>query len=247
MEKEFNRSTVREISQKIQEVLSDYFKCSDYELTIDGGNFSADKVKLNLEVRMKNSDGTIVVSDYSHSISDSAASRAGLKLEGHLIGSTWNVKGNIYTVTGYNTKRRSYPVSLKREDGRLSKAPVTFLAQGTQVTKPTLEDFTKWFTLDPDSDAILESDVEICDRVQGYLENNYPIEDGDKFFSLVDKFNEKGIANKWAKRAYELLFKEAPGTMEHAYLGLKVLYKEETRVSKPRNVRKSAKTKSSAK
>ena len=106
----------------------------------------------------------------------------------------------------------------------------------------TLEDFIKWFTLDPDSDAILESDAEICDRVQSYLENNYPIEDGDKFFTLVDKFNEKGIANKWAKRAYELLFKEAPGTMEHAYLGLKVLYKEETRECKPRNVRKSVKT-----
>lgn len=244
MEKEFNRSTVREISQKIQEVLSDYFKSGDYELTINGGNFSADKVKLNLEVRMKNSDGTIVVSDTSHSIADSAANRAGLKFEGHLIGSTWNVKGNIYVVTGYNTKRRSYPVSLKRTDGRLSKAPVMFLSQGTQITRPTLEDFTKWFTMDPDSDAILESDAEICDRVQSYLENNYPIEDGDKFFNLVDNFNDKGIAKKWAKRAYELLFKEAPATMEHAYLGLKVIYKEETRVSKPRNVRKS---KSSAK
>lgn len=241
MEKEFNRSTVREISQRIQEVLSEFSKCGDYEYTINGGNFSADKAKLNLEVRIKNSDGTIVVSDYSHSIADSAASSSGLKFEGHLIGSTWNVMGDTYTVTGYNTKRRSYPVSLKREDGRLSKAPVMFLAQGTQVTKPTLEDFTKWFTLDPDSDAILESDVEICDRVQSYLENNYPIEDGDKFFNLVDKFNELDIAKKWAKRAYELLFKEASATMEHAYLGLKVIYKDVTKESKPRNVRKSAK------
>ena len=59
MAKEFNRSTVREISQKIQEVLSDYFKTADYEFTINGGNFTSDKVKLNLEVRMKNADGTI--------------------------------------------------------------------------------------------------------------------------------------------------------------------------------------------
>ena len=244
MEKEFNRSTVREISQKIQEVLSEQCKGWDYELTINGGNFSADKVKLNLEIRMKNSDGSIVVSDVSHSIADSAASKAGLKLVGHLIGSTWNVKGNIYMVTGYNTKRRSYPVSLRRSDGRMSKAPVMFLSQGEQITVPTLEDFTKWFTLDPDSDAILESDAEICDRVQLYMENNYPVEGGDKFFALVDKFNEEGIAKRWAKRAYELLFKEAPGTIEHAYLGLKVIYKEVSRVEKPRNVRKS---KSSAK
>ena len=226
---------VREISQRVQEVLSDFFTSDIYEFTINGGNFSPDKVKLNLEIRMKNSDGSIVVSDSSHVIADSAASKVGLKFVGHLIGSIWNVKGYTYTVIGYDTKRRSYPVSLKRADGRLSKAPVMFLSQGTQITRPTLEDFTKWFTMDPDSDAILESDAEICDRVQSYLENNYPIEDGDKFFNLVDKFNEKGIAKKWAKRAYELLFKEAPATMEHAYLGLKVIYKEETRGEKLKN------------
>lgn len=237
MEK-FNRSMAREISQKVQEALSEMFKTGNFEYTINGGNFTDDKLKLNLEVRIKNSNGTIVVSDTSHSIADSAANGAGLKFEGHLIGSTWNVKGNIYVVTGYNTKRRSYPVSLKRTDGRLSKAPVMFLSQGTQITRPTLEDFTKWFTMDPDSDAILESDAEICDRVQAYMENNYPVEAGDKFFSLVDKFNEKGIAKKWAKRGYELLFKECL-SIETAYLGLKVLYKDETvKEAKPKNTRK---------
>ena len=104
-----------------------------------------------------------------------------------------------------------------------------FLAQGIQVTKPTLENFVKWFTLDPDSDAILETDAEICDGVQSYLQNNYPADITYKFCNLVDNFNEKGIAKKWAKRAYELLFKEAPATMEHAYLGLKVIYKEQTK------------------
>lgn len=65
--------------------------------------------------------------------------------------------------------------------------------------------------------------------VQSYLQNNYPADITYKFCNLVDNFNEKGIAKKWAKRAYELLFKEAPATMEHAYLGLKVIYKEQTK------------------
>lgn len=230
MAKEFNRSTVREISQKIQEVLSDYFKTADYEFTINGGNFTSDKVKLNLEVRMKNADGTIVVSEMSHSIADRAASLAGLVVDGHLIGSTWSIRGTAYTVVGYNTKRSKYPVSLKRADGQMSKASIALLAGCPQITIPTLEEFTKWFTMDPDSDAILESDAEICDNVQSYLDTNYPEEDGDKFYNLINKFNEKGIAKKkWAKRAYELLFKEAPATMESAYLGMKVIYKEETR------------------
>lgn len=230
MAKEFNRSTVREISQKIQEVLSDYFKTADYEFTINGGNFTSDKVKLNLEVRMKNADGTIVVAEMSHSIADRAAKLSGLVVEGHLIGSTWEIDSTLYTVVGYHTKRPKYPVHLKRVDGQMSKSSIAFLARGKQLTIPTLEDFIKWFTMDPDSDAILESDAEICDSVQNYLDTNYPEEDGDKFYNLINKFNEKGIAKKkWAKRAYELLFKEAPATMESAYLGMKVIYKEETR------------------
>ena len=220
---------VKELSQRIQEILSEQCAEWDYEITLNGGSFSADKAKLNLEIRMKDSDGSVVISDASHVIADSAASHQGLKVEGHLLGSIWNVKGHVYNVVGYDTKRPKYPVSLRGSDGRFSKTNLRFLSQGIQITLPTLEEFTKWFTMDPDSDAILESDAEICDRVQSYLENNYPIEDGDKFFALVDKFNEVGIAKKWAKRAYELLFEEAPATMEHAYLGLKVIYRTETK------------------
>lgn len=237
MEK-FNRSMAREISQKVQEALSEMFKTGNFEYTINGGTFTDDKLRLNLEVRIKNEDGTMVVSEQRHEVADLNASREGLKFEGHLIGSTWNIRGYTYTVMDYIPKLSKYPVSLKRSDGRMSKAGVGFLAQGVQYTIPTQEDFVKWFTVDPDSDAVKESDVEICDRVQGYLEANYPVEDGNKFFALVDKFNEKGIAKRWAKRGYGLLFKEAPGTMEHAYLGLKVIYKEATKEVKPKNVRK---------
>lgn len=230
MEKEFNRSIVREISKRIQEVLPEH--CKGFDFKIGRGSFTSSKIKLTLEIRMKDSDGSVMVSENENMIADSEASRSKLKVSGHLIGSMWNIKDNVYTVVEYNTKRHKYPVLLKRMDGRLSKASLMFLSLGTQLTLPTLEEFTKWFTLDPDSDTILESDAEICDRVQSYLENNYPLEDGDKFFELVDSFNEKGLAKRWAKRAYELLFKEAPATMECAYLGLKVIYKEEMEESK---------------
>lgn len=228
MEKTFNRSMVGEISRRIQEVLSTQCKDWDYALTIGNGRFTDDKLSLKLEVRIKTSDGSIAVSATSHSIADSNATRHGLKFSGHIIGSTWNVNGTIYTVTGFNTKRPRYPLSLKNSSGRMFKTSVMFLSQGEQIVTPSLEDFTKWFTMDPDSDAILETDAEICDRVQSYLDTTYPVADGDKFYHLVDLFNEEGIAKKWAKRAYELLFKES-NTMETAYLGLKTIYKEETR------------------
>lgn len=247
MEKEFNRAMAKELANRIQEVLFKFVGDDGYAVSVSGATFTSDKLKLNVEVRMKGSDGSIVFSENTHAIADAAAHKVGVKYEGHILGSSWMVDGKLYNVIGYSSRRHAYPLSLKREDGSAVRASMGYLMRGTQVTKPTLEDFTKWFTMDPESDAILESDAEICDRVQSYLESNYPIEDGDKFFNLVDKFNELGIAKKWAKRAYELLFEEAPATMKYAYLGMKVIYAELTRVSKPKNARKSGKTKSSAK
>ena len=237
MEKKFNRSTVKEISQKVQEVLSEYLKTDDFEFTINGGSFTDDKVKLTLEVQLKDSDGSTVVSDASHSTADSAASCAGLKFEGHLIGSMWNVKGSVYTVTGYYAKRWSYPIALKRTDGYLAKAPFSFLKQGEQIVCPTALEFFKWFTMDPDSDAILESDAEICDRVQLYMESTYPSEVGDQFLKLVDKLNDVGIAKKWSKKAYDLLFLGS-GNIEQAYIELKAAYRAHTRKEKSKSLAK---------
>ena len=221
--KTFNREIATQISERVQEVLSEYFRSGDFEYAIKGGSFSADTLKLNLVVRIKNEDGSTVVSDTRHKVADTAAASWGLSLAGHFIGSMWNIKGIMYTVEDYITKRRAYPVSLRRADGKMSKSSVSFLKQGTQIVVPTEEDFVKWFTMDPDSDAILESDATICDRVQAFLDFSYPVEDGDAFYELVDKFNDAGIAKRWAKRAYELLFKDG-SSMKTAYLGMKVIY-----------------------
>ena len=70
MEKEFNRSTGRKISQRVQEVLSEVLKEEGFEFIINGGTYTDDKLKLNLEVYIKNKNGTRVVSDKSHEIAD---------------------------------------------------------------------------------------------------------------------------------------------------------------------------------
>lgn len=229
MEKRLNRALVSELSERIQEIISEGLKdderYKDFDIVINGGSFADDKAKLNLEIRLLDSDGSIVISDAKHSIVDAAAKKMGIKFSGHILGSMWSIGGKSFIVRDYITKRNKYPLSMKRSDGRLVKAPLRFLATGNQIEKPTKADFFTWFTVDPDSDAVLETDAEICDNVQAYMELAYPMEDGDKFFELVDKFNEEGIAKKWANRAYELLFKEK-NSMATAYLGLKVIYKE---------------------
>ena len=225
MEKQFNRSMAKEISQKVQEALNEMFKTGEFEYLINGGSFTADKLTLKLDVHIKNADGSIAVSGMRNDAADRRAADAGLRVKGHLVGSKWFIKGKVITVVDYVTTRPKYPLTLKWSDGRSSKAGMLFLLGGVQLVEPTLTEFTKWFTIDPDSDAVKESDVEICDRVQAYLEASYPDEWAQKYFGIVDKFNDMGVAGLYAKRGYELLFKER-NSMETAYLGLKVIYKD---------------------
>lgn len=224
MEKKFNRSMANEVAKKVQEALSDYFKTSDFSFTVGSGNFNEGRIRLNLDIRMKNEDGSVVVSDSENSAADEAAQAAHLKVEGHLIGSRWNVQDIQYEVVGYYPRRKRYPLSVRHNDS-IKKASFAFLLRGEQVLAPTQDDFYKWFTIDPDSDAVRESDVEIIDRVQYYMENNYPVEQGAKFLSLVDKFNEKGIANKVvSNKMYQMLFVRGKSIVD-AYLVLKGIYK----------------------
>lgn len=203
MEKEFTRSRVREISERIQDSLNELGKELGIELTLASGNFTTATFKFNLEGRMKDSDGKIMATDYSHSLADSAAKSVGLVIEGHLIGSLWKVKDTVYTVTDYKTKRPKYPLSLMTSEGRSVKSSVGFLRQGKQLLAPTEEEFYKWLVIDPDEDSVRESDVEIVDRVQEYFEVAYLPEQSDDFLNKAAQFTEIGITKVGASKIYD--------------------------------------------
>lgn len=218
---------VREISQKVQEALSEMFKTGKFEYTVNGGSFTDDKLKLNLEVRIKNEDGSIVVSDHLNNEADYRAKKDGLKFKGHILGSAWSVEGNVYKVVDYVPKRRTYPFTLERLDvKKLVRSASDFLAHGVQLTVPTEQEFYKWFTIDPDSDAVKESDVSICDRIQEYMEITYDEEMLDRFLTLAEKFYELGIAKRYAKRIYERYLTDG---LKEAYFLMKKYYKEHKR------------------
>lgn len=206
MEKEFTRSRVREISERIQDSLNELGKELGIELTLASGNFTSATFKFNLEGRMKDSDGKIMATDYSHSLADSAAKSVGLAVEGHLIGSLWKVKDKIYTVTDYKTKRPKYPLSLMTSDGRALKSSASYLKQGKQLLPPTIEDFYKWLVINPDEDSVRESDVEIVDRVQEYFEVAYL--DNEKFLDEASEFTERGISKKNSDRIFRTFVKD---------------------------------------
>lgn len=214
-----DKKVSEEIARKIEGILSK----SGYTFSISNIIPYSDTVRILLDVKV--GEGVPVA---AITAADSYAKSGGLAFKGHFIGSVWKVKCSYYTVADYVPRRKRYPVSLRREDGRLVKASILFLARGEQVYVPDEKDFIKWFTLDPDSDAILESDAEICDKVQAYMERVYPGDDGQKFFSLVDEMNERGVAHKWAGLAYSYLF-ERSYSVYRAYAVMEEDYKNTLR------------------
>lgn len=203
MEKEFNRKRVREISERIQESLNELGKELGIELTLASGNFTSATFKFNLEGRMKDSDGKIMATDYTHSLADSAAKSIGLAVEGHLIGSLWKVKDEVYTVTDYKTKRPRYPLLLMTSEGRSVKSSVSFLRQGKQLIAPNKEEFYKWLVIDPDEDSVRESDVEIVDRVQEYFESAYMAEQYDEFLNTAADLTTMGVSRKNSDKIFD--------------------------------------------
>lgn len=207
----------------------DHFKDRGIILKTRGGSFSDDTLDLKVEFKIKNEDGTIQVSNDRHFEADAFAKEAGIKVEGHFIGSVWSVNNKIYIVDSISLRSRKFPVKVKEySDDMMGKVTVAFLNRGVQILKPTRIEFIKWFTLDPDSDAIRESDAEICDNVQAYMNYKYPDEDGDKYLGMVDNFNEKGIARTYASTAYNDLIRDDIG-IQQAYINLKNIWKKVTR------------------
>lgn len=240
MEK-FDRAITNELIEKVQDVLRSHFGDDTLEFAINGGTIRADKLKLNLEVRLKDASGSVKVSDATHTHADEMVKRSGVEFAGHIIGSTWLIKDMMYEVVDYISKRPKYPIQLRRSDGRLSKCTPSFLKSGSQVTKPTCTEFTTWCIVDPDSDAVRESDVVICDRVSDYLESKYS---GDKLDTLCEYINEMlEVSPKRVKEISSYIYCELEGGIDRAIKYVKDAYtKEVDKTTEPKNVRKTKKT-----
>lgn len=233
--KKFSTAIAKEISKKVQEVLCSHYGDDTLEFLVSGGSLGPDKLTLQLDIRMKDETGTLVIDEAKHANVDSIVKRAGVEFTGHILGSKWLVKGNTYEVVDYISKRPKYPIQLRRLDGVVSKCTAGFLKSGVQICKPTCMEFTTWCVVDPDIDAVKESDVEVCDRVADYMETTYP---SDKVEILCNYINNLLDMNK-AEHYASYIYCELEGGIDQAIKFAKDAYKKESdKVAKSKNVRK---------
>lgn len=202
---EFNRTKVKELSDKIVELLTESLG-EEYTFQINAGRFNGAWTRLNLEVRPKNERGEIVISEAIHRMADKAAVSAGIELTGHFIGTKCQIAGKVYTVSDYMPRRRKNNIQLTRQDGRIAHTNFEYLSSMAKILQlPSASEFKVWFTVDPDSDAVRESDVEICDRVWEVMEALYPADEYSEFYDLCEKSFNMGNAKSSSSSVYKTL------------------------------------------
>ena len=193
MVQEFNRSRVRELTNEIQKSLDELGSRLGIQISLGSTTFSSDKFTTKITARPQSKEGVIMVSDCSHDRADHLANMNGVSFSTHIIGSVWKISGDAYKVEEINTKRPKYPVSLiNLETNGRCKATWNMLKVGKELVAPNVVAWTTWLLTDPDSDAVMERDVEIFDAVEEYFNLRYSAEELDFFYEPVNELDAMG-------------------------------------------------------
>ena len=190
-----DRAELKALNKEINEAVSKIASRKGLSIHIGRSVFTDSSATIKLEVKVLGEDGSLKISDSTHALADSDARRHEVTFKDHVIGCRYRHEkdGNVtyYVVTDYDYKKRSYPFKAVREDGKEYKLSGYHLASMTfsPLKAPIFVEFRKWALIDPDSDAVLESDCVICDDVFEYL-NSSKDEAKEVFFAKVEEFCE---------------------------------------------------------
>ena len=197
MTQEFNRSKVRELTTEIQKSLDEIGSRLGVQISLGSTTFTADQFTTKMKVRMISETGSVVISDTTHERTDHIANMNGVSFEKHFIGSIWKMVGKTYKVLEVNTKRRTYPVlMLDIEDDKRVKCGWSNFRVSSELCSPSQPDFITWLMVDPDSDAVRESDVETYDRVDEWFNLKYSEEELINFYEPINELDERGLLTK---------------------------------------------------
>lgn len=220
MVQEFNRSRVRELTNEIQKSLDELGSRLGIQISLGSTTFSSDKFTTKITARPQSEEGVVMVSDSSHGRADHLANMNGVSFSTHILGSIWKISGDAYRVEDINTKRPKYPVSLiNLETNRRCKATWGMLKVGKELVAPNEVAWITWLLTDPDSDAVMERDVEIFDAVEEYFNLRYSAEELNFFYEPVNELDAKG---RLTEQRCSDLYKEfkANGLAEAAKLAM---------------------------
>lgn len=242
----FSRKVANDIASEAVQVLNEHFKEMGIEFRSSGGRFTAAVFDVKFKVTIPDGKGGVKVTDHANEVADTMVKAKGVTFEGHFINSKWEnpSNGKVYIVREFSTKRPKYPISLEEiSTGKRFRCAIGLMKQYKQVTdeshnvgQPCEEDFNLWFTGDIDN---LPDDMrEITDEVQGYLDDTFPNDEVDDLCNVVNELNGLGAAERYAERAYYLLFNEGIEACNDELYAVVDQIKERESEKKPKSKKK---------
>lgn len=190
--KEFSSTSVRRLREIVEEELSDLCKRENIKIEIFHTNYKLYSAEMRLQISIVDDSGEIAHTDSENEFYNNVASRLEIPFTGNFLNSLWvDTDGKVFKVVEYNRKNSKYPIIFEKNGTRYKTSAWTFKTGAKQLVKPDKDAFILWCNMDPDDDCVRESDVEIWDRVQLYMEN--ALSDSD-YTAFMEAFNE--IASK---------------------------------------------------
>lgn len=129
--KQFDRQTLKVLEADMQKALEQVASKHNINLRVGNMRFSAEKCDVKVEAKILTGDGAVKLGEY-----DLLMLRLGLKcppqkedfLAERLKQPIKGGDGKMFTVVGYNIRKRSAPVQLLGTDGRSYSCPCNYIA-----------------------------------------------------------------------------------------------------------------------
>ena len=127
------KAEVRAFTAELEEELRDFAARHNVVLEVKGSRYTpGSSITPKLVFAAISSDGTALTPEAQ---TYKAMARYDEQLEIGWLNTQYETREGVIEVTGYNTRRRKYPVSYTK-NGRSMKAPVSYIAAILQNAKP---------------------------------------------------------------------------------------------------------------
>ena len=122
----FDRPTVKALRSDLDIALAKVAKAYGIEISTGNISFSGDNCSIKVKAAVIGADGTVMSKEATD-----FARYAKFDLPGVKLGDTFMNAGVTYTITGWKSRSRKYPVTAKSsKDGKVYKVPVRMVKAG---------------------------------------------------------------------------------------------------------------------
>tara|TARA_R110001592_G_scaffold77485_1_gene233137 strand:+ start:6325 stop:6720 length:396 start_codon:yes stop_codon:yes gene_type:complete len=119
----FQRQTVKNLRSEIENALAEISSRYGIDVNVGNARFSNTNVDFKLTLNVLGEGGTVITAEGK--AFERVKNSYGF---GHLsVGDSIKIDGSYYTVTGFNSRRRSYPISFVDNSGRSFKCSIKCL------------------------------------------------------------------------------------------------------------------------